>query len=466
MRGRVQPQPSSVPPYLPVCSIAASPPSGARALLDCYMASSFLAQRPWMRWQHELREAIHGGNSSSLAVIEIATAASFRREHLEAAVADVRRWHAVTQDRLFAQLRRVWADDRPRVFLDLGCHGGGGKSMNVSDALIFLHHFNFSGSLVLGVDAFEDFAIDLKHRFDHVPPYSQLRQVQKVAMQYAVHSTDTTAPRDLFYVMAKQTIACCIGPPACRSWADDHDHHCRITRQRLGLVSQENVAASIPQTPFPASSYPPSLFEAMRTRNLSLLQRPAYPVRVGRTDSLWRQEMAGRRIDFVKVDVDLPWSRIGLEGLLMHRAFAVLTIELDSSWGTKPFGYDERHDRNHPSGWGLTDADQLAWLAARYEYQTWLKLPCRASHPGASYPGSTRDEERTASWYWPLCVNRSSDCIPTALSMRSFHSTGDVQDILLLDSRLPELMLLPAMAAEECKFPAWRSSERVRASRS
>ena len=54
-----------------------------------------------------------------------------------------------------------------------------------------------------------------------------------------------------------------------------------------------------------------------------------------------------------------------MDGLLTRRAFAVLTVELDASWGFKPFGADGRVDRGHPTSWALTDADQLAWLAAR-----------------------------------------------------------------------------------------------------
>ena len=34
--------------------------------------------------------------------------------------------------------------------------------------------------------------------------------------------------------------------------------------------------------------------------------------------------------------------------------------------------------------------------------------------------------------------------------MHSFKSSGYVQDLLLLDSRMPELVSLPGMAAAEC----------------
>ena len=34
----------------------------------------------------------------------------------------VEQWHLVTQNILFRHLRQLWADDRPRVMVDIGCH--------------------------------------------------------------------------------------------------------------------------------------------------------------------------------------------------------------------------------------------------------------------------------------------------------------------------------------------------------
>jgi hypothetical protein len=34
----------------------------------------------------------------------------------------VDQWHIVTQNILFRHLRQLWADDRPRTMVDLGCH--------------------------------------------------------------------------------------------------------------------------------------------------------------------------------------------------------------------------------------------------------------------------------------------------------------------------------------------------------
>jgi hypothetical protein len=79
-----------------------------------------------------------------------------------------------------------------------------------------------------------------------------------------------------------------------------------------------------------------------------------------RADSLWKRRLGGRRIDFLKIDVDANWRHIGLGALVTGRAFAVLVIEIDTSWGAARL-------------WGVTEADRLAWLASRYGYHSYLK---------------------------------------------------------------------------------------------
>ena len=34
----------------------------------------------------------------------------------------------------------------------------------------------------------------------------------------------------------------------------------------------------------------------------------------------------------LKIDVDMAWTRFGLEGLIVSRAFRVMVIEIDSNW--------------------------------------------------------------------------------------------------------------------------------------
>ena len=70
--------------------------------------------------------------------------------------------------------------------VDLGSHAGHGVGRNVSDALLWLDHFHDAGSTVLGVDAFEDYALDLQHRFDAVAPYKSMARVRKISLHAAI----------------------------------------------------------------------------------------------------------------------------------------------------------------------------------------------------------------------------------------------------------------------------------------
>ena len=207
---------------------------------------------------------------------QVLLAATANHRALLAAFARVTRWHLTTQDQLFAQLRTLWPDDRARTMVDLGCHAGHGHHKNISDAMLWLHYFNHSGT-VLGIDALEDFALDLQHRFDDTPPYADIKSVRKRTLAAAV-GTQGSAERDdaidLFWLVAKVNIGCCAGTWC--GWSVESrnaDHHCRITRQRLGRS---------PSTlPTPPSSYPASLFNAIATGSFNRSVWPRYwvPVR-------------------------------------------------------------------------------------------------------------------------------------------------------------------------------------------
>ena len=56
-----------------------------------------------------------------------------------------------------------------------------------------------------------------------------------------------------------------------------------------------------------------------------MARRREYWVPSMRMDDFWAMELQSRHIDFLKVDVDTSWKRIGLEGLLLSRAFTVGT---------------------------------------------------------------------------------------------------------------------------------------------
>ena len=123
--------------------------------------------------------------------------------------------------------------------VDLGCHAGHGAYNNISDALLWLDMFGRDGGHVLGVDVFEDFALDLQHRFDNVEPYASMRDTQKRALAFALSSTDGATIDMKSTAVMHQT--CCAGL-WCKHWQqyEDkkhvYDHLCWLPRKRLGLA--------------------------------------------------------------------------------------------------------------------------------------------------------------------------------------------------------------------------------------
>jgi hypothetical protein len=333
-------------------------------------------------------------------------------------------WHVTTQERLFDHLRQVWPDDRPRVMVDLGCHAGHGRYKNISDTLLWLQRFNSSGSLVLGVDLSEDYALDLQHRFDEVPPFSTLRGVTKRTLHTAVSYLDGKTINFKREIMMGVT---CCGGEWCAVWdkldakrnGTYSDHYCRITRQRLH--------ASPSTLPLPPSKYP-AFWQGISQGKLAR-QGVRYEVHTQRADTLWRRELNSRHIDFLKIDIDLSWAATGLEGIIEKRAFSVMIIEIDeessrwrSRWSRKAMVR---------AGMGnVSQVDQLLWLGWRHGYRGFLKVPCCAK-PEIQID-ATLVNPRDAASYFPLTD-------PAAL----FQPSG-IDLHVSLGSRIQDLMLIDA----------------------
>ena len=354
------------------------------------------------------------------------------------------RWHLETQSHTFRHLRRLWPDDSPRVMIDLGCHAGHTYRRNVSDALLWLDRFHHPGGAVLGVDIIEDFAFDLQHRLDYVPPYASL-QVQKLTRTLAIGSQDgRRVPVD------KQLTLGCTG-----TWYMDWDqfertinldHYCRIPRQRRGIGSKKMVERRQAALPAP----PPSAFPEPKPGDEQLYQAPTL-----RLDSLWRSALGGRHVDFLKIDVDMSWRDVGMESLLREHGASVVVIEVDSSW-------------RWLKQWGLNHMDQLCWFGVKLGYTPLLKVPCLATGTppepdgggggGGSGGGWPSWQERGMStWYHPLSVNGT--CFP--LEWLPFGGSWGIHDMMLVDTtRHPQLATqLVAMGRQECVPP--RLLERV-----
>ena len=361
-----------------------------------------------------------------------------------ACAANLTRWHVTTQDRLLHHLHDLWGGDTPRVALDLGSHASHGAYVNMSDALLFLDRFHASGSLVVGVDIYEDFALDLARRFEQVQPYAAMQSVQKLSLSRAIDCCKDDAYRN-FAGTAHMHATCC-ADHWCH-YADlekrrKADHLCRITRMRLGILPEESW--------LPPSSYPRQTTIRLGSNNSAEnRQLPRYDVRTITLQTLWRTWLSSRRIDFFKVDIDTPWTNLGgLEKLLERKAIGVMTIEIDGSWGV------EVRD------WGLSALDQLAWVARSYGYATYLKVPCAARKGrGSLEAGSWRWDWKVrkyrvaesthggyASWLHPL----ASPDAPYAPSRYHAKRPHGVQDALLVDHHEPRLRALAERCASDC----------------
>lgn len=227
--------------------------------------------------------------------------------------------HITTQRQLFAQLRHFWADNQPRVMVDLGCHAGHAGHFNMSDALYWLDafgHHSESGGQVVGVDAFEDFVIDHLYRFDHVPPYSLMRNVSKRAYTYGLSPFDNRM-KDAT-ATAKGHITFCIdhGDRLGRYSKLDQrgiDHLCRLSRMRLGVLPESRQLLTHGQR-FMVNATALYVRYAMVAAGVLPLAKatdsgpkrrggpnPRYRVPTIRADTFWRSKLGGRRIHFIKV---------------------------------------------------------------------------------------------------------------------------------------------------------------------
>jgi hypothetical protein len=333
------------------------------------------------------------------------------------------RWHIETQSWLFHHLRQIWDDDRPRVMVDLGCHAGHTWDKNTSDALLWLRAFHHPGSVVLGVDIVDDYVLDLQHRFDDVPPYSAMANVTKATKTLAIGKRDGLQHR-----VDKSAGDACAG-----TWYKDWDeferqrtldHYCRITRQRLrrGTPQMNAVRDALLRLPPP---------------NHPLDANGSYYLRTMRLDSLWMSPPINRKtIDFLKVDIDLSWKDLGIEQLLRERGARVIVLEIDAAW-------------QYHREWGVSDMDQLCFLAESHGYTPLLKVPCRARRRFGKLDVIERSE---GTWYHPLTDPITGRYVPRLY--HTSHSWG-IQDMMLVDRvAYPQLaQTLHTMGAQSCIVP-------------
>lgn len=129
-------------------------------------------------------------------------------------------------------------------------------------------------------------------------------------------------------------------------------------------------------------------------------------------------------------------TEMGLEGLLRERAFSVLVIEVDGSWG------------GVLPEWAISATDQLVWFCWRHRYRTFLKVPCPARR---FVPDAMEDD--TSAAYVPLLRSQRA-FVPT--NFHASHARGgpQIQDLVIVDDAQPELhKRLVELGRADCLLP-------------
>lgn len=154
--------------------------------------------------------------------------------------------------------------------------------------------------------------------------------------------------------------------------------------------------------------------------------------------------LRGRRIDLLKIDVDMGLVNLAgeLAKVIAARAFAVMTIEID---------YNDRPQ--------FEAYERLGCMAADHDYAAVLKVPCAGCGSWVDSIGRRFSPESQRAAYMPIS-HRYHAAIPTSWGAHENHrkevSCGRgatacaVQDVLLLDLRMPELAGLIALGNAEC----------------
>ena len=427
--------------------------------------SSFLSMRPLQRVQQRRRQLSNprtGSSATDATMLELQSLSDkFLRDgygplctqgggdptRRPSPTAGLTRWHVTTQELLIQHLRTVWPDDRARTMLDLGAQAGHGLHRNFSDSLLWLRAFHAPGSLVVGVDAFLDFALDLQHRFDHIEPFASMTRVDKVAIHAAIGQAwscelgaelnGSCEPSFNLDLSGSFTHQYCSRTDWKNAFArlerwNLTDHSCRITRQRAGLSAS---TLPLPTSPYPFNTLTEGLKDGELPAGPQRYRVPSLPL-----DELWqsakRSPLRGRHIDFLKIDVDSGWHRLRsqMAPLIQARAFSVLVMEIDES--------------DQPA-WRT--AEELGCLLHPRGYELFLKLPC-AGHPLWSQRAR----------YLPIS-GESHALLPETFSKGGLGSRAPchlggygclVQDLLALDTqRHPELRELVRLGEESCRKP-------------
>lgn len=308
---------------------------------------------------------------------------------------------AATQEHFFQQLREVWADDCPRVFVQLGLQPAAGAWRNWTAASLWLRYFNHSGAVVV-VDPVEDY---LRHTEEGLQAYAKEAgaRVRVTAVRAAVASEGRGGAS-----MKERPVA--FDAPGGRKVlaADEVIRWCSADLEATAAAASEHPCARV-------------------LRRMADHEPLEYTAQVRTFDEIWRNEVGSRHVDFLRVEAGLAGMagvfEKGFADIIAKREVSVISFRLDELW---------------------TKEDLKAvveWLD-KFEYFALFQLLCSDSSQVGSfeYLGPGRVGPTT---YLPLSGIDFGRVI-------QWDQLVLPQDILALDLRQPDIFKALQIGDEQC----------------
>eukprot|EP00928_Gymnodinium_smaydae_P030604 TRINITY_DN22711_c0_g1_i1.p1 TRINITY_DN22711_c0_g1~~TRINITY_DN22711_c0_g1_i1.p1 ORF type:complete len:661 (-),score=133.11 TRINITY_DN22711_c0_g1_i1:126-1964(-) len=312
---------------------------------------------------------------------------------------------AATQEHLIQQLRDVMEDNCPRIAVHIGLQPAAGPLSNWTLPALWLQYFSHGGAVVV-VDAVDDYL--RRAESDLRTLLGDLRasdRVEVTAVQAAI-AAETRARATLRPVTFDM-------PGGGRA-----------------LASDEVIRRCSDEAREPRARAPGHVCAEILARVEGQAEPLEYLAQVRSFDDVWRRELQGRHLDFLRVDLGLhdmsDVLRRGFSELLARREVSILSIRIDEHW-TK-----------------ATLKAAVEWLD-RYEYFSMFVLLCSASSQRGTFayrgPGASADVGPTT--YLPL----SGIDLEAAIAWDQLKLP---QDLVAFDLRQPDLFRAVQLGDEQC----------------
>eukprot|EP00927_Polykrikos_kofoidii_P078276 TRINITY_DN75120_c0_g1_i1.p1 TRINITY_DN75120_c0_g1~~TRINITY_DN75120_c0_g1_i1.p1 ORF type:complete len:678 (+),score=83.20 TRINITY_DN75120_c0_g1_i1:57-2036(+) len=320
---------------------------------------------------------------------------------------------AASVEHLVQQLSEVWSDDCPRVLTEIGLQPAAGPLKNWSTAALWLQYFSSSGSVFV-IDPVDDY---LRHAQDALRRHPSSKRVKLIATRAAIAAESRGSKRAERPVNFDTPPS----PPPPEIVAS------LVSAPRKVLAADTAIKMCSGHSADPMAEEPGHPCEYV----LKSMARPEpleYNAPMVAFDELWRRELRGRHIDFLRVNIGMRGMaeifQKGFANLFQRREVSVVSFRLDTFWTKAEL------------------KSVVEWLHG-LEYFTLFQLLCTNSDQVGSFVYASPDSSAIGpTTYLPI----------TDVDFDKVHwkQLPKPQDIVVFDMRQPDLFKVIQIGDEQC----------------